>query len=160
MANKFALLFCLLIVFFSCVAPTEKAEDLNSASLQGSWQDHLDPGYLYFAASTHKLTFKNDSFFLKIHEFTDVINVSDTCDSNEYTLFINGMFSVGNQDDITLDGVFADSLKNPVPFCGCNHGPRQSGRYHTTFRGRLVGNALHLKNLSYPNLSDWELLKE
>jgi len=168
MTKYHTLIGCVLVAMtlFSCNSPTAGGGQVNSAAVQGTWQDHLDPNVFYFAGSTHKLTFENDSFFLKIFQFTDIASL-DTCYSIWYTQYMQGTFTVGLQDSIILDGMYVDSLKNPLPDCGCDQGPRQSGAYHASFKGKISisgkfeGLALHLTVLSghyWP--TEWVLEKE
>jgi len=167
MAKNHALIGCVLmaITLFSCNSPTAGNGQVNSTVLQGTWQDHLDPTIGYYAGSTHKVTFENDSFFLRIYEFTD-IGSRDTCYPSAYTQYMKGQFAIGLQDSLTLDGIYADSLYNPLPDCGCDNGPRQSGAYHASFKGtisingKFEGLALHLTALSSPYPAEWVLEKE
>ena len=162
MAKNYALIACVLMItaLFSCKSPTAQNEPLSSAALQGTWQDHLDPKVNYYAGSTHKVTFENDSFFLKIYEFTDAYYGGDTCFSLAYTQYMKGQFSFGLQDSVILDGIYVDSLNNPLPVCGCTYGPRQSGTYLASFKGKLEGNTLHVILLSAPYPTEWVLNKE
>jgi hypothetical protein len=154
------LFFIAGVVFFSCNSPTAGKQDLNSVTVQGTWEDHLDPSVLYFAGATHTLAFYNDSFFLRIHEFTDAIATNDSCASFSFTSFISGTFSVSSGGNLTLDGTYVDSLKKPMPACGCAYGPRQSGRYLVSFKGSLEGSTLSLTPQENLNMAEWVLKKE
>ena len=148
---------CAGALLFSCQSPLDADRFVTYPSVQGTWEDHLDPNICYFAGETHKLTLENRSFFLKVFRFTDIY-IPDTC----YWLgfqYMKGTFAIGLQDSIILDGVYTDSLGNTLPPCGCTYGPPRSGSYRASFKGMRDKNALHLTLLSGPYPAEWVLEK-
>lgn len=161
MSKNPALTFFVLvgIILVSCITSPSEKDTISIVSLQGGWHDQLDTLKLG-GGSVHNLAFKDDSFFLKIYEFTDIVLLGDTCYSSAYTQFMKGIYAIGLQDSITLDGIYVDSLKNPMPVCECKYGPRQSGKYQVSFKGKLEGNVLRLLTLPILYEPEWVLKKE
>lgn len=58
----------------------EKNIIVPSEELVGTWEQVFDPGKIYFAKTTHQITFsEDDSFSMYIHGYSDAVNSEDTC---------------------------------------------------------------------------------
>ena len=101
---KILLTIFALTFMFSCKEEEELI--LETATLQGKWVEVEPEDLIQFAGSNHTFLFKQDSFFLKIHSWTDVVYVDEDGNSvgpDSYG-YIKGVYSF-DLDKVYFNGV-------------------------------------------------------
>ena len=101
---KILLTIFALIFMFSC--KDEEELILETTTLQGKWVEVEPDDLVQFAGENHTFIFEQDSFFLKIHSWTDVLYVDE--DGNpvgpDSYGYIKGVYSF-DLDKVYFNGV-------------------------------------------------------
>ncbi|WP_321371381.1 hypothetical protein [uncultured Draconibacterium sp.] len=94
-----------LNLFVILLASCDKVEPLLDQSiLQGTWRETEPEDLIQFAGSNHTFKFREDSFFLALEFWTDVVYPDDPCEGCPTFSYIKGEYSF-DLDKIYLDGV-------------------------------------------------------
>lgn len=86
---KLAFIFSGVVLIIQCSNDDDLL--LNRAILQGTWVEVEPKDLVQFAGENHTYTFKEDSFFLKLHSWTDMLLPDDTL-TTEGNIYAKGTY--------------------------------------------------------------------
>ncbi len=86
---------------------------LETSMLQGKWVEKEPEDLIQFAGTNHTFVFREDSFFIKIESWTDVVEPEDPCDGCPGYVYAKGEYSfdlttINFEGKIGLDSNFAE----------------------------------------------------
>ena len=147
---RYSIYFILLLLTGCSVGINDK--DVLS-DLRGKWDQVSRNGVYKFAGEEHTFTFKDTSFTLSLHEYSDAQYENDTCRISNGYFHIKGNFLIG-PEKIILKGIYTDeSFKNVDSLrikCG------MSEKYSRTLNYELFTDSLYLYD-TYPDV-DHEII--
>ena len=77
---------------------------LNSAILQGTWVE-VEPLDMRLEGDNYTFTFKQDSFYLKIRSWKDIVDPNDTCGGCHDYIYARGFYLL-ESDTIRFNGTW------------------------------------------------------
>lgn len=103
---KASLKLAIFIITTSFLVQCSNNEDLIMTKdfLQGTWVEIEPENLIQFEGDNHKFTFMQDSFYIEISSWTDMI--FDTCGIASWTYKINGKYSI-LKDSIEFTGIIS-----------------------------------------------------
>ncbi len=97
------ILLAIFAVIFLISCKNEDELFLEKTILQGSWVEVEPEGLVQLAGENHTFIFNEDSFFLKIDPWTDVVYPDDTCSTCPDFIYVKGEYSF-DLNTISLEG--------------------------------------------------------
>ena len=86
---------------------------LGTSMLQGKWVEKEPEDLIQFAGTNHTFVFREDSFFIKIESWTDVVDPGDPCEGCPGYVYAKGEYAfdlttINFEGKIGLDSNFAE----------------------------------------------------
>lgn len=103
--NSVKVLSTIFILVFILSCNDEDELILDTTTLQGKWIEVEPEDLIQFAGENHTFTFTEDSFFLAIDSWTDVVIPGDSCEDCPSITYIKGEYSLELNQKIYFDGV-------------------------------------------------------